>query len=77
MYTYCSGPFDIIIIILTNYRFSPQPTHVPSVCPNAVGGLCFYIYITYYIYNVFAPDPGSDLFIVSFLLLTVVENRFV
>jgi len=32
---------------------------------------------TYYIYNVLTPDSRSDLFIVSFLLSMVVENRFV
>jgi hypothetical protein len=76
-YAYCSGPFDIIIIIiiiLTDYEFSPQPTHVPTVCPNAVGGLCV---CTYYIYNVLTSYPGSDLFIVTFFWSTVVENRFV
>lgn len=74
VYYYCTGPFDIIIIILTDYRFSPQPTHVPSVCPNSVGGLCLYIYIYNLLYlQCVSTRPGIGPF---YCIIFVVDGRW-
>ncbi|KAF0765463.1 Uncharacterized protein FWK35_00024474 [Aphis craccivora] len=74
MCAYCSGPFDIIIILLNRLRVFATTYTRSKAYVQTQWAVCV---CTYYIYNVLTPDSGSDLFIVSYLLSMVVENRFV